>query len=152
MHIPTIKLRFYAKQKNWCTEKAFDTAVAQQGYFTASQAHSAGFDDNVHSYHVQKGNWIREWCGIYRLARFPESNDSHLVLWALWSRNRNGEIQGVYSHETALSLYDISDVNPAKLHMTVLIFVERQEHLKFSNFTKGRLKMMIGKKGMATEL
>jgi predicted transcriptional regulator of viral defense system len=25
----------------------------------------------------------------------------------------------VYSHETALSFYDLSDVNPAKLHMTV---------------------------------
>lgn len=42
-----------------------------------------------------------------------------LVLWALWSRNRNEEAEGVYSHDTALSLYDLSDLNPAKLHMTV---------------------------------
>ena len=26
---------------------------------------------------------------------------------------------GVYSHHTALSLYDLSDLNPSKLHMTV---------------------------------
>ena len=38
---------------------------------------------------------------------------------ALWSRNRNEEVEGVYSHQTALSLYDLSDLNPAKLHMTV---------------------------------
>ncbi|HUG11102.1 MAG TPA: hypothetical protein VMM36_08820, partial [Opitutaceae bacterium] len=29
------------------------------------------------------------------------------------------EVEGVYSHQTALSLYDLSDLNPAKLHMTV---------------------------------
>lgn len=94
-------------------------AVSQQGYFTTAQARSAGFEDNLHPYHVQKGNWIREWRGIYRLARYPESEDSHLVLWSLWSRKRNGTVQGIYSHETALSLFDLSDVNPTKLHMIV---------------------------------
>ena len=39
--------------------------------------------------------------------------------WALWSRNRNEVTEGVYSHQTALSLYELSDLNPAKLHMTV---------------------------------
>lgn len=28
-------------------------------------------------------------------------------------------MEGVYSHHTALSLYDLSDLNPAKFHMTV---------------------------------
>lgn len=42
-----------------------------------------------------------------------------LVLWALWSRNRDEQTEGVFSHDTALSLYDLSDLNPAKLHMTV---------------------------------
>jgi predicted transcriptional regulator of viral defense system len=41
------------------------------------------------------------------------------MLWSLWSRNRGEAGQGVYSHQTALSLYDLSDVMPAKLHMTV---------------------------------
>jgi hypothetical protein len=40
-------------------------------------------------------------------------------LWQLWSRNRNDDIQGVFSHETALALYELSDVMPGKLHMTV---------------------------------
>src|SRR5208282_92454 len=50
---------------------------------------------------------------------FPTSDRPDLVLWALWSRNRSEEVEGVYSHHTALSLYDLSDLNPAKLHMTV---------------------------------
>jgi hypothetical protein len=41
------------------------------------------------------------------------------MLWSLWSRNRREAAQGVYSHQTALSLHDLSDVMPAKLHMTV---------------------------------
>ncbi|TKS58802.1 MAG: hypothetical protein EWM72_02753 [Nitrospira sp.] len=68
---------------------------------------------------MQVGNWIREHRGIYRLALFPTADRPDLVLWALWSRNRNEEVEGVYSHHTALSLYDLSDLNPAKLHMTV---------------------------------
>ena len=41
------------------------------------------------------------------------------MLWSLWSKNRKEAIQGVYGHQTALSLYDLSDVMPAKLHMTL---------------------------------
>jgi hypothetical protein len=41
------------------------------------------------------------------------------MLWHLWSRNRLGEPQGVFSHATALTLHDLSDVMPAKLDMTV---------------------------------
>ncbi|OGR72255.1 MAG: hypothetical protein A2089_09215 [Elusimicrobia bacterium GWD2_63_28] len=33
--------------------------------------------------------------------------------------DRGGKVQGVYSYQTALSLYEITDANPAKLHMTV---------------------------------
>jgi hypothetical protein len=75
--------------------------------------------ENTHSYHVQAGNWIREHRGIYRLALFPATEHPDLVQWALWSRNRREETEGVYSHETALSLWELSDVNPSKLHITV---------------------------------
>ena len=94
-------------------------AEAQQGYFTSSQAVKAGYSDYLHPYHVRKGNWERIHRGIYRLSKYPHSMDSHYVVWSLWSRNRKGTPQGVYSHETALSMYDLSDANTAKLHMTV---------------------------------
>jgi predicted transcriptional regulator of viral defense system len=41
------------------------------------------------------------------------------MVWQLWSRNRQDEPQGVFSHATALSLHELSDVMPATLHMTV---------------------------------
>ena len=99
--------------------RLFEIAEAQEGFFTAKQAKAAGFAENTHPYHVQVGNWIREHRGIYRLALFPVVEHPDLVKWALWSRNRNEVTEGVYSHQTALSLYELSDVNPAKLHMTV---------------------------------
>jgi predicted transcriptional regulator of viral defense system len=100
-------------------EKLFAIAESQDGYFTMAQALEAGFARSTHSYHVKAGNWIREYRGIYRLRHFPMTENGHLVLWSLWSRNLRGNPQGVYSHTTALALRDLSDANPSKLHMTV---------------------------------
>lgn len=108
-----------AQSHREASRRLFELAEEQQGFFTTKQAKAAGFAENTHPYHVQVGNWIREYRGIYRLALFPAADRPDLVLWSLWSRNRNEEVEGVYSHETALSLYELSDVNPAKLHMTV---------------------------------
>jgi hypothetical protein len=108
-----------AQSHREASRRLFDFAEQQQGLFTTKQAKAAGFAENTHPYHVQAGNWVRERRGIYRLALYPAADRPDLVLWALWSRNRDEEVEGVYSHQTALSLYDLSDLNPAKLHMTV---------------------------------
>lgn len=109
--------------------RLFEIAEVQQGFFTAKQAKAAGFAENTHPYHVQVGNWIREHRGIYRLALFPIAEHPDLVKWALWSRNRNEAPEGVYSHQTALSLYELSDLNPAKLHMTVATHFRRNSEI-----------------------
>jgi len=108
-----------AQSHRAASQRLFEYALVQQGFFTTKQAKDAGFAETTHPYHVQAGNWIREHRGIYRLAQFPPADRPDLVLWALWSRNRREEVQGVYSHQTALSLHELSDVNPAKIHMTV---------------------------------
>lgn len=104
---------------NKASERLYAIAEAQQGYFTARQAAEAGFDARNHPYHVRAGNWIRERRAIYRLARFPPAERPDLALWSLWSRDRKGAVPGTFSHETALSIYELSDAMPAKLHMTV---------------------------------
>jgi predicted transcriptional regulator of viral defense system len=106
-------------ERKEAAKRLYEIAEAQQGFFTTKQAKAGGFAENTHPYHVQVGNWIREHRGIYRLASFPRGERPDLMLWSLWSRNRGEAAQGVYSHQTALSLYDLSDVMPAKLHMTV---------------------------------
>lgn len=101
------------------SERLFAIAEGQQGYFTAKQAEAAGFDKKNHHYHVRSSNWVRECRGVYRLAKFPVAEHPDMIAWSLWSRDRSDKPQGVYSHETALSVYNLSDLMPAKLHMTV---------------------------------
>jgi predicted transcriptional regulator of viral defense system len=96
-----------------------EIAQSQQGFFTTKQATRSGFAEKTHSYHVNAGNWIREHRGIYRLADFPASDRPDLMLWYLWSQNRQEVPEGTYSHDTALSLHELSDLMPSKLHMTV---------------------------------
>jgi predicted transcriptional regulator of viral defense system len=99
--------------------KLYETVHAQGGFFTARQAREAGYEDSVHPYHVRSGNWVREARGVYRLAQFPTPSRPDLMVWQLWSRNRQDKPQGVFSYATALTLHDLSDVMPAKLDMTV---------------------------------
>jgi len=99
--------------------RLYEIAQSQQGFFTAKQAIRSGFSEKTHSYHVHAGNWIREHRGIYRLADFPTAERPDLMLWYLWSQNRREVAEGTFSHETALSLHELSDIMPSKLHMTV---------------------------------
>ncbi len=99
--------------------RLFAVAESQGGYFTAKQAVEAGFDRTNHAYHVRAGNWEREHRGIFHMAHFPANERPDLVRWSLWSRDRQDQPQGVYSHQTALSIHDLSDSMPSKLHMTV---------------------------------
>ena len=97
----------------------YQLAESQSGYFTAKQAAALGYASNKRIYHVRAGNWVREHRGIYRLTRFPEPDRPDLILWMLWSRDRSDQPTGVYSHQTALSLHELTDTNPARLDLTV---------------------------------
>ena len=52
--------------------------------------------------------------GIFRLPEWPVGAREDLVRWTLWSRFR-----AVISHETALGVHDLGDVDPARTHLTV---------------------------------
>lgn len=97
----------------------FDIAQEQGGYFTAKQAARLGYTANKRNYHVGVGNWVREHRGIYRLALFPAPERPDLILWWLWSRGRNDQPVGVFSHRTALSLHNLTDTNPARIDLIV---------------------------------
>lgn len=97
----------------------FQIADHQQGFFTSNQAEECGYRrSNFHRY-ISSGEWIKEQRGIYRLAHYPVTDRPELVLWCLWSCNRLGHPQGVWSHDTALDIYELSDVMPAKMHLSV---------------------------------
>ena len=102
-----------------CADILAATAAAQGGFFTATQAISAGYADSQHVYHVKTGHWEKVLRGIYRLAAAPRVAWPELIVWSLWSRDRDGAPQGVYSHETALQIHGALERQPGPLHMTV---------------------------------
>ena len=51
---------------------------------------------------------------MYRLVEFPTGEHEDLVIAWLWS-----DRAGVFSHDTALALHNLSDALPAHLHMTL---------------------------------
>lgn len=105
--------------KNMKKQKLFEIASLQQGYFTAKQAIRSGFSYRMHTHYKQNGEWLEIDRGIFRLAQFPNSPDEDYVRWSLWSRDRDGQPQAIISHESALSIHDLSDVMPSKIHFTV---------------------------------
>ena len=108
-----------ARPSKEAARRLYETAQTQQGFFTTKQAIRAGLAEKTHAYHVKAANWVRVHRGIYRLADFPPAERPDLMLWYLWSQNRKEIPEGTYSHETALSLHELSDLMPSKLHMTV---------------------------------
>ena len=97
----------------------FEVADRQQGYFTSKQAEECGISRSHFHRKILSGEWIKEQRGIYRLTNYPVTDRPELVLWSLWSRNKKGVPQGVWSHETALDIYELSDIMPSKMHLTV---------------------------------
>lgn len=89
-------------------------AARQSGHFTAAQALDVGYSYQSQKYHTDRGNWIRVDRGLYRLPEWPVGEHDDLVRWSLWSKGR-----AVVSHETALTVHDLGDVNPARIHLTV---------------------------------
>ncbi len=87
-------------------------AARQSGYFTAAQALDAGYSYPAQGYHAKRGNWLRVDRGIYRFPEWPTGPRDDLVRWSLWSRGR-----AVVSHETALSVHELGDVDPARVHL-----------------------------------
>jgi predicted transcriptional regulator of viral defense system len=94
----------------------YANAEAQAGYFTAPQALSAGMDRSTLRHHARPGGrYLHIRRGLYRLRHFPSSPHEHVMVGWLPLRNSGA----VVSHESALELYDLSDVIPNAVHLTV---------------------------------
>lgn len=95
-------------------DELFAIAQSQLGYFTTQQAMSASYSPQLLHKYLANGRVCRVRRRIYRLVHFPASDHEDLVVLWLWA-----EQIGVFSHETALALHDLSDALPARTHMSV---------------------------------
>ncbi len=90
-------------------------AQEQGGYFTSAQALTCNISRRMISHYARTGRYERISAGLYRLRDFPTSrHEEALVGWLSVGADR-----AVISHETALDLYDLTDIIPDAVHVTV---------------------------------
>ena len=65
-------------------------------------------------YYVNEGQLERPLRGIYRIVRYPPAEHEDLTVIWLWSAH-----EGVFSHETALALHELSDAMSDVRYLTV---------------------------------
>lgn len=94
--------------------RLFDLASGQAGYFSAAQARHLGYSYQAQAHHVVAGNWLRVGRGLFRLAEWLPAEHDELALWTLWSKGR-----AVVSHETALAVHGIGELEARRVHLTV---------------------------------
>jgi predicted transcriptional regulator of viral defense system len=93
----------------------YSIAEDQMGYVTTAQAGAVGVSSMALVMMTRRGALERVSRGVYRLIDFPAQSLAQYMQATLWPCGR----RGVLSHETALSLHELSDVDPAKVHITV---------------------------------
>ncbi|MBU4224774.1 MAG: type IV toxin-antitoxin system AbiEi family antitoxin domain-containing protein [Chloroflexi bacterium] len=92
----------------------YEIAEAQAGYFTARQVQTVGFSGERLTENVKNGRFVRVARGVYRLFHFPGSPyEDMFVAWL-----RAGP-SSVVSHESALAVYELSDILPGEVHLIV---------------------------------
>jgi predicted transcriptional regulator of viral defense system len=85
------------------------------GYLTTKDARELGINPLRLQDLVRRGLAKRVAQGLYRLTQVPPTALDQYMEATLWPRG----VRGVLSHETALDLHGLCDVNPAKVHLTV---------------------------------
>jgi predicted transcriptional regulator of viral defense system len=95
-------------------DRLFEFAVGQEGHFTTKQAAEAGYSSQLLLKYLKNGRVTRVRRGVYRIVHFPAGDHEDLATIWLWS-----EKAGVFSHETALMLHNLSDALPRKVNLTL---------------------------------
>ena len=96
-------------------EQLWDVAVDQYGYVTSADAGALGLAPTVLGKMASRRRLERVGFGLYRFPQWPVSGNDSLIEAVLWTR----EPTAVLSHDTALDVLDLCDVNPAKIHITI---------------------------------
>lgn len=96
-------------------DQLYELAADQFGYVTAAQARAAGISPQTLVMMERRNALRRTSHGVYRLINFPESEHDAFMEAVLWPVG----VSAVISHDTALLLHELGDVNPTVIHLTV---------------------------------
>ena len=100
-------------------DELYALAEERDGLLTSKEARALGIQDSVLIRLAQRGRLERMTRGVYRIAHYPADRLAQYREAVLWAQASQGPERIALSHETALLLYGISDVNPSRVHLTV---------------------------------
>ena len=95
-------------------DDVLDVAVENSGYITVRGAVAAGIDATVLRKLTATGRLERIAQGVYRVPVLASGAHAAYAEAVAWTGGR-----GVISHESALDLLELCDVNPPAIHLTV---------------------------------
>jgi predicted transcriptional regulator of viral defense system len=91
-----------------------DHAQRQYGYLTPDDARELDLDPTQLRLMAARHTLERVGHGLYRMPMVPVTHLDAYMEAVFWTGRR-----GVLSHETALDLHELCDVNPSAIHLTV---------------------------------
>jgi predicted transcriptional regulator of viral defense system len=96
-------------------ERLREVALDQHGLVTTAQAVAEGVSHAELSTMVARDRLERAAHGVYRVPQVPATEFDQYQLAVLWT----GVPEACLSHDTALEAWQISDINPDRIHLTV---------------------------------
>jgi predicted transcriptional regulator of viral defense system len=96
-------------------ERLREVALDQHGFVTSRQAKEEGVNPIELVKLAARGRLERAAHGVYRVPQVPGGRWENWALAVLWT----GVAEACLSHETALAAWDISDINPDRIHVTI---------------------------------
>jgi predicted transcriptional regulator of viral defense system len=90
----------------------YQIAEDQAGYFSLAQAHGLGLRRHQIYREIQRGKFIRTEQGVYRFVQFPASQFEEVHRAVL-----SAGLQAVVGFQTALYVYELSDLIPDEIHL-----------------------------------
>lgn len=92
-----------------------EIAAEQHGLVTTENGAEVGYVRGALDKMARRGQLERLATGLYRIPFLPGGELASYMAAALWPRGA----KAVLTHETALDLWDVCDINPSKIHLTV---------------------------------
>lgn len=105
----------FGMSKNAHINRLREIALNQHGMVTNKQALEAGVSGASLAMLHARGDVERVASGVYRVSFIERSPREELMLATLWA----GFPEAALSHETALDLWDVCDVNPMQIDVCI---------------------------------
>jgi predicted transcriptional regulator of viral defense system len=96
-----------------------EVAHDHNGLFLAREAEQAGVNRHNLSQLARRGRVERVARGIYAFPNWPTTETRAMDFASLWPHAQHNVDYALLSHDSALELYGLTDLNPAVVHVTV---------------------------------